>query len=83
MSCFFAYPANPASLASPKSKIKELNKEAKNDETSNNEEVSNNELKNDQVNDVTTESDKREPDTTSIDNINTNINESVTNITDI
>ena len=57
---------------------KELNKEVKNEQIISNEEVSKNE-----INESETESDKKEPDTTVINNINTNSNESATNITDI
>jgi hypothetical protein len=57
---------------------KELNKEVKNEDTSN-KEVIKNEVNEIEIND----NDKKEPDTTIIDNINTNSNESATNVTDI
>ena len=55
--------------------IKELNKEVKNEETSNNEEVSNNESKESETVVNQTEIQNIEPDTTSIDNNITNIND--------
>jgi hypothetical protein len=55
--------------------IKELNKEVKNEETSSNEEVSNNESKESETVVNQTEIQNIEPDTTSIDNNITNIND--------